>query len=213
MTILEKLQKIQVELKVTKNQTNVFGKYKYRSAEDILEAVKPFEDKYKVVFKITDELKNTGNGEQSSTYIKVGEDKYGKPVFDRQITQECFVYIESEAKIIDTESTDRESSISSTAQAIIDFSAKGMQMPQRTGAASSYAKKYALGNLLLIDDNKDSDATNTHGKAAQVAPKAVLKIGSPEYNKVLDFMSKGGELAKVKLKYNVSSEVEKSLKF
>ena len=185
MTILEKLQKIQVELKVTKNQTNAFGKYKYRSAEDILEAVKPFEDKYKVVFKITDELKELAG----------------------------HVYVDSEAKVIDTESTDRESSISSTAQAIIDFSAKGMQMPQRTGAASSYAKKYALGNLLLIDDNKDSDATNTHGKTAQVAPKPILKVGSPQYNKVLDFMSKGGELAKVKLKYNVSAEVEKSLKF
>ena len=185
MTILEKLQKIQVELKVTKNQTNAFGKYKYRSAEDILEAVKPFEEKYKVVFKINDEL--AGYGE--------------------------YVYIASEAKIIDVESTDRESSISSQAQAIIDFTAKGMQMPQRTGAASSYAKKYALGNLLLIDDNKDSDATNTHGKVAQLAPKPILKVGSPEYNKVLDFMSKGGELAKVKLKYNVSAEVEKSLKF
>ena len=185
MTILEKLQKIQVELKVTKNQTNAFGKYKYRSAEDILEAVKPFEDKYKVVFKITDELKELAG----------------------------HVYVDSEAKVIDTESTDRESSISSSAQAIIDFNAKGMQNPQKTGSASSYAKKYALGNLLLIDDNKDSDATNTHGKVAQVAPKAVLKIGSPEYNKVLDFMSKGGELAKVKLKYNVSSEVEKSLNF
>jgi hypothetical protein len=176
---------IQSELKAPKNQFNSFGKYKYRSAEDILEAVKPFEDKYKVVFKITDELKELAG----------------------------HVYVDSEAKVIDTESPDRESSISSTAQAIIDFSAKGMQMPQRTGAASSYAKKYALGNLLLIDDNKDSDATNTHGKVAQVAPKAVLKIGSPEYNKVLDFMSKGGELAKVKLKYNVSAEVEKSLKF
>jgi len=185
MTILEKLQKIQVELSVTKSQTNAFGKYKYRSAEDILEAVKPFEDKYKVVFKITDALAELAG----------------------------HVYVDSEAKIIDTESTDRESSISSSAQAIIDFTAKGMQMPQRTGAASSYAKKYALGNLLLIDDNKDSDATNTHGKVAQTPSKTVLKIGSPEYNKVAEFMSKGGELAKVKLKYNVSPEVEKSLQF
>jgi hypothetical protein len=185
MTILEKLQKIQVELKVTKNQTNAFGKYKYRSAEDILEAVKPFEEKYKVVFKINDEL--SGYGE--------------------------YVYIASEAKIIDVESTDRESSISSSAQAIIDFQAKGMQMPQRTGAASSYAKKYALGNLLLIDDNKDSDATNTHDNVPQVASKPLLKIGSPEYNKVADFMSKGGELSKVKLKYSISKEVEEALNF
>ena len=185
MTILEKLQKIQVELKVTKNQTNAFGKYKYRSAEDILEAVKPFEDKYKVVFKITDALKEVAG----------------------------HVYVDSEAKVIDTESTDRESSISSTAQAIIDFTAKGMQMPQRTGAASSYAKKYALGNLLLIDDNKDSDATNTHGKTSQSAVKPILSIGTPEFNKVAEFIAKGGEMSKVKLKYELPLNVEKSLKF
>jgi uncharacterized protein YoxC len=184
MTILEKLQKIQVELKVTKNQTNAFGKYKYRSAEDILEAVKPFEDKYKVVFKISDSLSELAG----------------------------HVYVDSEAKIIDTESTDRESSISSMAQAIIDFQAKGMQMPQRTGAASSYAKKYALGNLLLIDDNKDADATNTHGKVVNKASKPTLKLGSPEYNKVVSFMDKGGEYSKVALKYNIPADVEKQLK-
>ena len=179
MTILEKLQKIQVELKVTKNQTNAFGKYKYRSAEDILEAVKPFEDKYNVVFKITDALAEVAG----------------------------HVYVDSEAKIIDAESTDRESSISSTAQAIIDFSAKGMQMPQRTGAASSYAKKYALGNLLLIDDNKDSDATNTHGKS-----KPSLKLGSEEYKKVKAALAGGNfTLAQVKTKYVLSAEIEKSL--
>ena len=69
------------------------------------------------------------------------------------------VFVHSEAKVIDLEVTDRESSISSTAQAIIDFDAKGMQMPQRTGAASSYSKKYSLGNLLLLDDTKDADAS------------------------------------------------------
>ena len=56
MTILEKLQRIQLELKAPKNQRNAFGKYNYRSAEDILEAVKPFEDKYKVIIKITDAI-------------------------------------------------------------------------------------------------------------------------------------------------------------
>ena len=185
MTILEKLQKIQVELKVTKNQTNAFGKYKYRSAEDILEALKPLEDRYKVVFKITDTLEEVAG----------------------------HVYVNSEAKVIDTESIDRESSISSTAQAIIDFTAKGMQMPQRTGAASSYAKKYALGNLLLIDDNKDSDATNTHGKTTQTVVKPILKIGTPEFNKVSEFIAKGGEMSKVKLKYELPLNVEKALKF
>lgn len=184
MTILEKLQKIQVELKVNKGQRNNFGKYNYRSAEDILEAVKPFEVKYNVLFKINDELIN---------------------VFDK-------VAVDSEAKVIDLEVTDRESSISSKAQAIVDFEAKGMQMPQRTGAASSYAKKYALGNLLLIDDTKDSDATNNHGNTPKTASKSVLKLGSTEYNKVKSFIKKGGDISKVKLKYEISAEIEKSLK-
>ncbi len=179
MTILEKLQKIQLKLKAPKNQYNSFGKYKYRSAEDILEAIKPFEDKYSVLFKISDELREVA----------------GK------------VFVHSEAKVIDLDVTDRESSISSTAQAIIDFDAKGMQMPQRTGAASSYSKKYSLGNLLLLDDTKDSDAINTHGKS-----KPQLKLGSPEYKKVKEALAGGNfTIAQVKTKYVLSAEIEKSL--
>lgn len=185
MTILEKLQKIQVELKAPKNQRNSFGKYNYRSAEDILESVKPFEAKYKVVFKITDELKELGG----------------------------HVYVDSEAKVIDTESIDRESSISSTAQAIIDFTAKGMQMPQRTGAASSYAKKYALGNLLLLDDTKDSDATNNHSKASKNASnsKIELKATAPEFDKVKKYLKDGGSMAVVESKYSLTTQVKELL--
>lgn len=185
MTILEKLQKIQVELKAPKNQRNNFGKYNYRSAEDILESVKPFEAKYKVVFKITDELKELGG----------------------------HVYVDSEAKVIDTESIDRESSISSTAQAIIDFTAKGMQMPQRTGAASSYAKKYALGNLLLLDDTKDSDATNNHSKAPKNASKSKieLKATAPEFDKVKKYLKDGGSMAVVESKYSLTAQVKELL--
>ncbi len=185
MTILEKLQKIQVELKAPKNQRNNFGKYNYRSAEDILESVKPFEAKYKVVFKITDELKELGG----------------------------HVYVDSEAKVIDTESIDRESSISSTAQAIIDFTAKGMQMPQRTGAASSYAKKYALGNLLLLDDTKDSDATNNHSKTPKNASKSKieLKATSPEFDKVKKYLKDGGSMAVVESKYSLTAQVKELL--
>jgi hypothetical protein len=174
MTILEKLQRIQLELKAPKNQYNSFGKYKYRSAEDILEGIKPFEEKYSVLFKISDELREVA----------------GK------------VFVHSEAKVIDLEVTDRESSISSTAQAIIDFDAKG-----RTGAASSYSKKYSLGNLLLLDDTKDSDAINTHGNS-----KPSLKLGSPEYKKVKEALA-GGKftIEQVKTKYVVSAEIEKSL--
>lgn len=181
MTILEKLQKIQVELKAPKNQRNNFGKYNYRSAEDILESIKPFEDKYKVVFKITDTLKDVGE----------------------------YVYVDSEAKIIDVESTDRESSISSTAQAIIDFSAKGMQMPQRTGAASSYAKKYALGNLLLLDDTKDSDATNNHNTSTP--KKSKLVKGTDNFKKAKVYLKNGGTITAIAKKYELTEDVKKEL--
>ena len=179
MTILEKLQKIQLELKAPKNQRNNFGKYNYRSAEDILEAIKPYEEKYKVVFKINDKL------------VQLGD----------------HVCVDSEAKIIDIESIDRESSVSSTAQAIIDFQAKGMQMPQRTGAASSYAKKYALGNLLLLDDTKDSDATNNHSKNTKTA----LTKTSSEFDKVKKYLKDGGSMEAVEARYTMSKEVKQIL--
>ena len=179
MTILEKLQKIQLELKAPKNQRNNFGKYNYRSAEDILEAIKPYEEKYKVVFKINDKL------------VQLGDN----------------VCVDSEAKIIDIESIDRESSVSSTAQAIIDFQAKGMQMPQRTGAASSYAKKYALGNLLLLDDTKDSDATNNHSKNT----KSALSQKSPDFDKVKKYLKDGGSMEAVEARYTMSKQVKEIL--
>jgi len=186
MTILEKLQKIQLELKVSKDQKNSFGNYKYRSAEDILEALKPFEEKYSVLFKITDELKELAGR----------------------------VFVDSEAKIIDIEEVDRESSISSKAQAIIDFDAKGMQNPQRTGSASSYAKKYALGNLLLIDDTKDSDAMNDSSKNSVALP--ILKLGSKEFKTAVSYLEKGTDFDKVikslKNKFTVSPQIETTLK-
>lgn len=180
MNILEKLQAIQLELKVHKGQRNNFGKYNYRSAEDILEALKPMSKKYKVMFKVTEEL----------------------------VTQLDYLVIESVAQIFDLE-TDKVSSIESKATAVIDFDAKGMQHPQRTGAASSYAKKYALGNLLLIDDTKDSDATNTHGKSTQTKPE--LKVGSAEFKKVLEAVKKGYTIQQVELKYSVSDKVKELL--
>ena len=179
MTILEKLQRIQLELKAPKNQRNNFGKYNYRSAEDILEAIKPYEEKYKVVFKLNDKL------------VQLGD----------------HVCVDSEAKIIDIESIDRESSVSSTAQAIIDFQAKGMQMPQKTGSASSYAKKYALGNLLLLDDTKDSDATNNHSKNT----KTVLTQTSSEFDKVKKYLKDGGSMEAVEARYTMSKQVKQIL--
>lgn len=146
MNIAEKHLLVQTELVVPKNQVNKFANYKFRNSEDILEALKPICKKHKVVVKITETIKEVAG----------------------------MLYIESTAKMIDTEDVTQQ--IESVGTAIIDFDAKGMQMPQRTGAASSYAKKYALGNLLMIDDTKDSDATNDHGKSA---PASSVQRKSP----------------------------------
>jgi hypothetical protein len=180
MNITQKLLTIQTELKAPKNQRNAFGKYNYRSAEDILEAVKPLAMKHEAVLKMTDEIKEVGG----------------------------VLYIESTAKLIDAK--DPSMQIESNAQAIIDFDAKGMQQPQRTGAASSYAKKYAIGNLLLIDDTKDADATNNHSKSSPGKP-ALLK-GSPEHKKVVSYLDGGGNVAAVMQKYTINNDLLKDLK-
>ena len=180
MNITNKLLLIQSELKAPKNQRNNFGNYNYRSAEDILEAVKPLAKKHKVVFKINDELKEIA----------------GRP------------YIESTAKMIDC--TDPTMQIESTAQAIVDFGAKGMQDPQRTGAASSYAKKYAIGNLLLIDDTKDADATNTHGTSV-VDQKPLLQKDSVAFIKAAKFIKDGGKMTDIEKKYRLTKQIEKAL--
>ena len=82
-------------------------------------------------------------------------------------------------------------------------------MPQKFGSASSYGKKYALGNLFLIDDTQDSDASNTHGDTTTKKPKLVKD--SEEFNKAKEYIKAGGTVAKIKLKYDVSSAVEKLL--
>jgi hypothetical protein len=122
---MEILNKIQKELKAPKNQYNAFGKYKYRSCEDILEAVKPLLNNATLV--INDEM------------VVIGE-RY---------------YIKATATL-----TEADKSISATAYAREPEEKKGMDSAQITGATSSYARKYALNGLFLIDDTKDSDATN-----------------------------------------------------
>lgn len=150
----EKLSLIQQQIKVPKGQYNAFGKYHYRSAEDILEAVKPYQEKFNVTFTIDDEIRSI------------------------EIMDSPLVYVKAVASMTDN---DTKETISCSGNAFIDFEAKGMQMPQRTGSASSYAKKYALGNLLLIDDTKDPDGTNTHGqdsapsKSGSTTPKPAPK--------------------------------------
>lgn len=131
MNIYEKLLNIQAELKAPKGQENKFGHYKYRSCEDILEAVKPLLAKNKVILQLTDKIECLGN-------------RY---------------YIKATAILIDTEDTKNEeiAYIENTAYARESEEKKGMDDSQITGTASSYARKYALNGLFCIDDTKDAD--------------------------------------------------------
>ena len=174
MNINEKLATIQTEFKSKKSRFNSFGKYNFRSAEDILEATKPFLLKLGVNVTITEEL--------------IGDDR---PV------------IRTTAII-----TDCETSESVTAASIVgvDLNQKGMQVPQQYGSASSYGKKYALGNLFLIDDTQDSDATNKHGKQTNKQP-----LTNESLAKAKDYISKGGSLDAIKAKYQVNEKHAKIL--
>lgn len=143
MTIFEKLNAIQVELKAPKTQYNKFGGYSYRKAEDIQEAVKPLLKKYGCILTCSDELQLIG-------------DRY---------------YIRATANIVDIESGQ---GLATFGWAREEEEKKGMDGSQITGAASSYARKYALNGLLCIDDTQDSDTTNT-GETPAPAPKKAKK--------------------------------------
>lgn len=160
MDIKSKLNAIQIELKAPKNLYNSFGKYKYRNAEGICEAVKPLLDKYKAILTISDDI------------VEVG----GR------------IYVKATATIIDTESDTKSklesdglistkiSKIEVTAYAREADDKKGMDAAQVTGATSSYARKYALNGLFLLDDTKDVDSeeyqaqSKSGGKKATPAP-------------------------------------------
>ena len=174
MTLQEILSEIQVDFKSKKSRFNSFGKYNFRSAEDILEALKPFNKKYGVYFTIVEKY--------------LGDN-----------------VIESEATI-----TKGDFSISASAIVGVDINQKGMQTPQQYGSASSYGKKYALGNLLLIDDTADSDAVNTHGKKA-AAPASKEKLDDNGLKKALDFVAKGGSIAAIAAKYELTTDQKDKL--
>ncbi|MFA5401772.1 MAG: ERF family protein [Dehalococcoidia bacterium] len=144
-----KLLAIQAELRVPKGQMNAFGGYKYRSCEDILEAVKPLLKKHGLELTLPDEIINLG----TRYYVK------------------ATAVLTDGGKII----------ASVPAYAREEDIKKGMDAAQITGSASSYARKYALNGLFLIDDTKDPDATNRHGRdekptpARPEAPKTPIK--------------------------------------
>jgi hypothetical protein len=180
-TLQQKLSKIQVEFKAKKTSFNKFGNYYFRSAESILEALKPINEKYKVYFTVNEQLINANPPIMSSV-----------------------------ATIWDCESG---MSIDCQAVVGIDLEQKGMAMPQRYGSTSSYGKKYALGNLLLIDDTADADATNKHEKepVKQTQEKPVMKLGTTEYSKALDYLTGGGDIELIEKKYTLTKEVKLAL--
>ena len=182
MTIYQKLSKIQQEFKSKKSRYNSFGKYYFRSAEDILEATKPFLKELDVSVVIKEELIS-----------------FNPPVM--QVTARL-----SNGK--EETGTGNTKSVSAVAIVGVDLDQKGMQMPQRYGAASSYGKKYALGNLFLIDDTQDADATNSHGKEQTITQKA---ISSARFLKAKEYIKSGGKLDAIRSKYKLTKEQEKEL--
>ena len=138
--LFKKLLIIQIALKAPKNQYNNFGKYYYRSCEDIVEAVKPILAENSLLVTISDEL------------VQKGE-RY---------------YIKATITITDTETGEKHEVYGYARET---ENKKGMDSMQLTGATSSYARKYALDGMFAIDDTKDSDATNEHGKGSKPSSK------------------------------------------
>jgi hypothetical protein len=132
--------------------------------------------------------------------------KYGVflSISDQVIEVAGELFVESTATI-----TDGEKVINVKAQAGLDLNRKGMDKAQASGASSSYARKYALGGLFLLDDTKDADATNTHGKSA----KPALVENSEAYLKVVTALKSGkATMSQVESKYSVSPELKNKLK-
>ena len=178
----QKLAIVQTKLKTKKTSYNAFGKYYFRKAEDILEAVKPFLLEQGVSVTINEEL----------------------------ITHDPVPTIKSIATISDGENV-----LHATAIVGVDLNQKGMQTAQQFGAASSYGKKYALGNLFLIDDTQDADGSNDHGKKSKVITKikeaAKPAITTDQMKKAKEYVLAGGDVNAIKTKYKLTAKQEKEL--
>ena len=202
LSLNEKLSRIQIEFKANKSRFNSFGKYNFRSAEDILEGLKPFNEKYGVSFTITESLVDS---------------------FDSNFPP----MLKSVATIYDNNGVNE---LEATAIVGVDLNQKGMQVPQQFGSASSYAKKYALGNLLLIDDTQDADAVNKHDKTdvTSLSPKEIssllvdnnlkstddkkfLNKNTPEFTKAIEYLKSGGNISAIESKYKMAKTVKDEL--
>ena len=175
----KKLAVIQTELKAKKSSYNSFGKYYFRKAEDILEAVKPFLLRENVSVRVDEEV---------------------LPGYNVPIVKSTAIL------------SDGENSIKATAVVGVDLQQKGMQTAQQFGAASSYGKKYALGNLFLIDDTADADSTNSGGKASQIVNRAKEGMTKGQWEKAIEFVKGGGAISAIESKYTITSGEMKKLK-
>ena len=145
MTVYKKLIKVQQELKVPKNQRNTFGNYNYRSSEDILEALKPILAKY-----------------EADVFLS----------YKIIVMENLWTYVEATATFVDIETGEN---TCTTGYAREAETKKGMDPSQITGSASSYAGKYALNGMFLIDDTKDADTDEHHRQTAGNNQKAFSK--------------------------------------
>lgn len=179
-TLAKSLIEVQSKLKAPKGQYNSFGKYHYRSAEDVLEAVKPLLAEQGLLLTISDEITTLG-------------DRY---------------YVKATATI-----TNGEDKISCVAYAREEESKKGMDGSQVTGASSSYARKYALNGLFCIDDNKDSDYTNTGQKSAKTATNEAKAEDNPLLEMALSDAANAYSLESLKEVWNNHSGLHHVQKF
>ena len=161
MNVYEKLMTVQTKLRAPKGQYNSFGKYSYRSCEDILEALKPLLAEVGAIVNVSDEIKLIG-------------DRF---------------YVEATASFIDVETGERMIAKASAREA---ETKKGMDDSQVTGSVSSYARKYALNGLFAIDDNKDADSTNTHGKDIKPNMAPVSGLSEAQLKRLLAIGNKSG---------------------
>jgi len=182
MTLNDKLTTIQTKFKSKKSRFNSFGKYYFRSAEDILEATKPFLKELGITVTINEKI----------------VDAFGNDSLPPMIESTAII-------------SDGKDNIQATAIVGVDLNQKGMQTPQQFGSASSYGKKYALGNLFLIDDTQDSDATNDHGKSTTTV-KPSLSVNTQAFTKAIEYLKSGGDITAITKKYKVSQEALAKLK-
>lgn len=191
MTIVEKMLHIQQELVATKDLKNDFGGYKYRSAESILMALKPLLEKYGAIITLSDDVEIVG---------------------DR-------IYVKATATLINVDNANDTYSVRAFARE--DAIKKGMDASQITGAASSYARKYALNGLFAIDDNKDSDSTN-HTKKGDYTEEQKIKKATPSEQReflkkhlqeIISFYESRGREFNFAIDVETDSEVKKLYDF